>query len=259
MTAQLSWDLHVHPGPSSVPRWGTGAEIQAAARRAGVKGFVWKSHERHTAKDCAALPSGAPRAIGSASLNAWATPESVSAALADGAFWIWGPTYRDGHVGWDTDLPKDWSAFAAILTTTARPLVLATGHLGAEGRRAFAELASTSPLLLCSITHALYVNPDEVSMLVKLGCVFEVDLYTGTRDIAGRPRVEFAAGNRAVRDRGASVYLTTDCGQLAVGDPYLFSREVLATLGSQIGDALVAEIAVANPERVAAHALETVS
>lgn len=33
---QLSWDFHVHPGPSSVPRWGNGAEIQAAAARAGV-------------------------------------------------------------------------------------------------------------------------------------------------------------------------------------------------------------------------------
>jgi hypothetical protein len=66
---QLAWDLHVHPGPSSVRRWGTGAQIQAAAARAGLRGFLWKSHERHTSLACADLPR-TPRAIGSASLNA---------------------------------------------------------------------------------------------------------------------------------------------------------------------------------------------
>src|SRR5262245_38517806 len=98
---QLSWDLHVHPGPSSVPRWGTGAEIQAAAARAGLAGFVWKSHERHTPLDCAALPPE-PRAIGAASLNAWAGPDDVERAIADGARWLWGPSRLPGlMLGWD--------------------------------------------------------------------------------------------------------------------------------------------------------------
>ena len=91
----LSWDLHLHPGPSNVPRWGSGSQIWEAARDAGVAGFVWKSHEFHTADRAAALPAGPPHAFGSASLNPWAGVEDVMAAVEVGARWVWGPTQNE--------------------------------------------------------------------------------------------------------------------------------------------------------------------
>jgi hypothetical protein len=252
---QLSWDLHVHPGPAPVPRWGLGADIQAAARRAGLKGFVWKAHDRHTARDCAELAEPTPRAVGSASLNAWARPDSLAAAIAEGARWVWGPTWIDGRIGWETPLPDAWPDFAAIVEKDTAPLVLATGHLGAEGRQAFAALSGRRPGLLCSITHSLYLDADEAAVLRDRGCVFEVDLYTATRAIEGRPVLDLARGVQALRGLGATVYLTTDCGQPAVGDPYVFSGQILAGLERDLGEETLAEIAVTNPHRVAAHAL----
>ncbi len=250
---QLSWDLHVHPGPSSVPRWGTGAEIQAACARAGVAGFVWKSHEGHTARACRDLPAAGPRPIGSASLNAWATPDNVKGALDDGAGWVWGPTYLEGRVGWDLPLPVAWSAFAGLLRAYRRPLVLATGHLGVEGRRAFAEFASELPHITCSITHSLYLHRDETTALRRLGCLFEVDLYTATHEIHGRPSVDAAAGIAALHSEGTHVYVTTDCGQKDVGDPYVFSRRTLDAIAATMGEAETHEVAVANPARLAEH------
>jgi hypothetical protein len=251
----LSWDLHIHPAPSSVPRWGDGAAIQAACARAGVAGFVWKSHDMHSARLAAAL-APAPRAFGSASLNAWATPQSVIEALADGARWVWGPTYRDGKPGWELPLPAEWTAHAAILLAVARSIVLGTGHLGAEGRRTLAALARETPALKCSVTHALYLAPEEVRALAAMGCVFEVDLYTATRAIHGRPDLDLVDGLRRLLDAGVFVYLVTDAGQVDVGDPYVFSERILDDLVDVLGEDTVRMLAVDNPRAVVAHVTE---
>lgn len=255
MAVQLSWDLHVHPGPSSVPRWGTGAEVQAAAKRAGVKGFVWKSHEHHTARDCSALPELSPRAIGSASLNAWATPASVAEAIADGARWVWGATYAAGGVDWDLPLREDWPAFAKVISDAQQPLVLATGHLNQEARVALARFAEPLPHVICSITHSLYLDAAEVRALHAHGASFEVDLYTATHAIHGRPAFDLAASLLALHGEGVRIYLTTDCGQLAVGNPYKFSAVTLSALEEEIGSALLTELAIQNPAAIAAHAI----
>ena len=221
--AQLSFDLHVHPGPSSVPRWGTGAEVQAAAARAGVRGFVWKSHDGHTARACREL-AATPRAIGSASLNAWAGKDDVAAAVGDGARWVWGPTYKDGKVGWELPLPSSWDGDRRLAARMPRaagswdrtPRRPRTPRLRRACRRA-------PPHLLCSITHSLYLPEDEVVALRGLGCVFEVDLYTGTHKLPDRPPIDLATGIPRLRALGATVYLTSDAGQRDTGDPYVFS------------------------------------
>jgi hypothetical protein len=256
---QLSWDLHVHPAPSTVPRWGDGAAIQAAAARAGVRGFVWKSHEMHTAKLAVALPRSGPRAIGSASLNAFATPESVRNAIAAGARWVWGPTYDAGGVGWDLPLPPIWNDVVAVLQSLQTPLVLATGHFGAAGRRAFAELARQLPNARCSITHSLYLADDEVAALHRLGCAFEVDFYTAAHAVHGRPAIDLAAGLQRLSALGVFAYLVTDAGQVATGDPYLFSAATLGALRGRLSDELLQTVAVTNPAAMAAHALSEVA
>lgn len=253
---QLSWDLHVHPGPSSVPRWGIGAEIQATAARAGVAGFVWKSHDGHTIRQCLDLPHPTPVAIGSASTNEWATAASIEQAITDGARWIWGTTHSAGRVGWDLPLHRDWSTIAGIVRACQTPLVLATGHLSSKDRLVLAELAAGSDKLRCSITHSLYLGAPEAATLRELGCLFEVDLFTATRAVHGRPPVNLARGIRQLSELGADVYLTTDCGQVEVGDPYLFSARILTELESELGTDTLEQIARRKPAALAAHALK---
>src|SRR5439155_858320 len=121
----LSYDLHLHPGPSVAPRWGDGRRVWDAAAAAGVHGFVWKAHERHTAELCRELPAVPVRAIGSASLNGWATARDVMEAVDAGARWIWGPTLTgDGSIGWELPLPGWWDDLAGRLSTSGKRLVL---------------------------------------------------------------------------------------------------------------------------------------
>jgi hypothetical protein len=245
----LSYDLHVHPGPSVAPRWGDGRRVWEAAAAAGVKGFVWKAHERHTAELCRQLPADPVRAIGSASLNTWATIGDVMEAVDAGARWIWGPTLgRDGSIGWDLPLPEWWESLAARLSTPGRQLVLATGHLGAEGRAALAELADIHQHLVCSVTHSLYVSPDELGRLAQRGCVFEIDAYTLTAEIEGRKRADLRPVVEALTAAGALVYFTSDGGQEATGDPFLFGAEALEQVATMIGATAADTLGVRNPD-----------
>src|SRR5205823_4148454 len=175
----LSYDLHVHPAPSVARRWGDGLRVWQAAAEAGVLGFVWKAHEEHTVARCRELPAEPVRAFGSASLNPWAGFDDVTGAIEAGALWLWGPTQDTaGAIGWERPLPRDWSRIVGWLREFDGPLVLATAHLGAEGRAAFVELAADRESLVCSVTHSLYVPLEEARALAACGCVFEVDAYT---------------------------------------------------------------------------------
>ena len=96
----------------------------------GVLGFVWKSHERHTVACCQELPDVPVRAIGSASLNPWSSFDDVTAAIDDGAAWLWARrSTPPAAIGWELELPAYWLRLAAWLAELEQPLVLATGHL----------------------------------------------------------------------------------------------------------------------------------
>ena len=197
-----------------------------------------------------------PRAIGSASLNAWAGPDDVERAILDGARWLWGPSRRPHlELGWDLPLPAWWPELVARLEHLDGPLVLATGHLDATGRRAFAELAASSSRYLCSVTHAASLDRREVADLQRLDCLFEVDLYTTVHAVPGRSRPDLVSAVGALRAWGASVYLTTDAGQPETGDPYTFAEGVLEPLVGALGIEEVEGMARTIPERVAGHAL----
>lgn len=240
----LSYDLHVHPAPSAAPRWGDGRRVWEAAAHAGVRGFVWKAHEEHTVEHCRMLPSEPVRAIASASLNPWAGYEDVTAALQTGALWLWGPTQNaNGRIGWELPLPLEWARIASWLRAFDGPLVLATGHLAAEGRAAFAEVAAARANLVCSITHSLYVPPEELTTLGALGCVFEIDAYTYVHELPGRIRGDL----EPLLDLGATVYLTSDGGQESTGDPFVFGARVLERIAGEIGDERAAALGIDNP------------
>jgi hypothetical protein len=249
----LSYDLHVHPGPSVARRWGDGRRVWRAAARAGVLGFVWKAHEEHTVARCRELPTEPVRAIGSASLNPWAGFDDVTVAIETGALWLWGPTQdAGGAIGWELPLPREWERIAAWVAEFDAPLVVATGHLGAEGRAAFAELAAGRPNRICSVTHSLYVPLEEARSLGDSGCVFEVDAYTYAHEIPGRTRGDL----RELLDLDALVYYTSDGGQQSTGDPFAFGARVLDELAAEIGAERAREIGVVNPAAIVAR-LET--
>ena len=244
----LSYDLHVHPAPSAVPRWGDGARVWQAAADAGVLGFVWKAHEEHTAARCRTLPAEPVRAIGSASLNPWARVADVVDAIDQGALWVWGPTQDGpGEIGWDLPLPRFWDDLSAWLSECASPLVLATGHLGAEGRAAMARLCARSDALICSITHALYVPLEEALSLAAGGCAIEVDAFTYAFPPEGLQRFDVRRHVHTLLDAGALVYFTSDGGQASTGNPFDFGARVLDELAAVVGDDAAGVIGVDHP------------
>jgi hypothetical protein len=247
MGMPLAYDLHVHPGPSSVPRWGDGRRVWEAAREAGVRGFVWKSHEEHTAARCRDLPSSPVRPIASASLNSWADLRSIAAAIDDGAQWIWGPTTTaDGQIGWDLPLPRDWLEIAAWLRERRPQAVLATGHLGPEGRMELARIAAEARLP-CSVTHALGIPLDDALELARAGCALEIDAYTYVHTPPGRTIVDIAEAVSEFDRVGALVYFTSDGGQSNTGDPFVFADRVLGMLGRRLSSTMVRRLSIDGP------------
>ena len=217
----------------------------------GVRGFVWKSHEEHTVARCRQLPTEPVRAIPSASLNPWASFEDITKAIEGGALWLWGPTQtEDAEIGWELPLPRDWAPVREWLSGLQQPLVLATGHLDAYGRAAFAALATEHEHLLCSITHSLYVPLEEALMLAAQGSMFEVDAFTYTFDLEGRTRAEMGGHLSALSRAGALVYFTSDGGQTSTGDPFAFGERVLGQIGELIGSEAAAALGVANPAAI---------
>jgi Family of unknown function (DUF6282) len=249
----LSYDLHVHPAPSAVPRWGDGARVWQAAADAGVLGFVWKAHEEHTAVRCRALPAEPVRAIGSASLNPWARVADIVGAIGEGASWVWGPTLKtQGEIGWDLPLPPFWDELSIWLSDRQSPLVLATGHLGGEGRADFARLCAGSDALICSITHSLYVPLDEALSLAASGCAIEVDAFTYAFPPEGLERRDVRRHVHTLLDAGALVYFTSDGGQASTGNPFDFGARVLDELAAVVGHDAAGVIGVDHPAALVA-------
>jgi hypothetical protein len=248
----LAYDLHLHPGPSSVPRWGDGERVWRAAAAAGVGGFVWKSHEEHTVERCRELPTEPVWAIPSASLNPWAAYDDVVEAVEAGARWLWGPTMTaDGEIGWDLPLPAEWDRLAGWLVSRRPRVVLATGHLGPAGRSAFARAASAAGRP-CSVTHSLYVPVEEALGLAGQGCAFEIDAYTYAHPLEGRARNDLAAMVAELTRAGALIYFASDGGQAATGDPFAFGARVLAEVERLLEPAAVHRLAVDGPRAMVA-------
>ena len=253
MTA-LVHDLHVHPAPSKAERWGDGRRVWDAAAEAGVRTFVWKAHEEHTVERCAALPPGPVRALASASLNPWARFDDVVEAIEGGARWLWGCTMTAGvEIGWDLSLPEWWPELAKWLAGYPQPLILGTGHLGPEGRLAFAELARASAHT-CSITHSLYIPLTEALAHAAAGCALEIDGYTFANPLPGRRRGSLTELVEQALEVDALVYFTSDGGQASTGNPFAFGRRVLEDFEAIVGPERTRRLAIDGPAAVLAAA-----
>lgn len=247
----LSWDLHVHPGHAAEGRWGDGAAVHHAARRSGVQGFVWKTHAG-CSLDAAAALVGPPHVIPSISLNSATSAAALEAALDNGVRWIWGPSRKpDGGLAWELPLPADWAVMRSALDRYDGPLVIATSHLDRAGRSEIAHLCAERSDRLCTVTHSLYLDDDEVIRLARLEAVFEADLYTLTRTVRDW-RVPLGARTTLIHESGASIYLTSDAGQAATGDPYEFVAGALERIETELPD-LLPELIRHTPSQVVRH------
>ena len=81
-------------------------------------------------------------------------------------------------------------------------------------------------------------------MLAGLGCMFEIDAYTLSRDLAGRTRVPPEDTVGSLLETGSCVYFTSDGGQQATGNPFLFAKRVLEDLEARIGSVAARAIGV---------------
>jgi Family of unknown function (DUF6282) len=252
----LSWDLHIHPGPPEEGRWGDGEQVRRAAQRAGVAGFVWKSHRgTGTHHDCQSLPHSPPYALPSITLNVGVTAADLERALEMGVRWIWGPSrLADGSLGWELPLPEAWPKMRQILVSCDKPLVVSTSHLGAGGRQEVAELAGSSSTITCSVTHSLDLLDAEVRALAALSAVFEADLYTMFNPVRQSPRAALPGRAQLCWSLGTALYLTSDAGQMSTGDPYQFVADCLSSLA--LGPDMREQLAVAAPREVAARVFE---
>ncbi len=110
------------------------------------------------------------------------------------------------------------------------------------------------------MTHSLYLHDSEVRALAEMGTVFEADLYTMFNDIRSAPvaplpsRADLCWSARGPRGLGRLLYLTSDAGQLATGDPYQFVAHCLSSLA--LPHDMKGTLAMSAPREVAAQVFE---
>ena len=112
---QGSYDLHIHPIPSHVPRLLDDFEVLAQAEEAGMGGVLLKNH--HEPTGARALPANRrgegfrAKAYGAAVLN-WPlgglNPYAVHSALKMGAHVIFMPTRDAANCLFHGDMPGDF-------------------------------------------------------------------------------------------------------------------------------------------------------
>jgi hypothetical protein len=234
-THAISWDLHVHAGPSSAPRWGTDLDLVEAAHRHGVRGFVLKSHHESTAGRAVIANAfgariGSPvRVVGSIVLNPWVTFTEMDRALKLGAKVVFWPTRGARGRSRDLRLPRFHRRF--LERAAAANCVVATGHLALDEA---AQLVADGARLSLPVIATHPFNPDVgvglegARRLAELGAVVEVDAYSLHLRPDDVPAIADAI--EGLLASGARVVLTSDGGQAATGDPFVFATRALRSL-----------------------------
>ena len=223
-------DFHVHSGPDSRPRSVSDLEVARIAKRAGMRGLVFKNHFTMTA-DRAALAMqvvdgieifggvALNRAVGG--LNAEAVRQLVAFSGGRGKV-VWLPTFdaefwmtRAGQPGEFVPVMRDGEpepALGEIFDLIAEhELVLAMGHSSPEEVLALIPEARRRGVGHILVTHALGQQPsrDQLAEMARLGAVMElVWLAVGNGEFT---LAKYAA---VIREVGARHFLlSSDLGQ----------------------------------------------
>ncbi|MCK6579374.1 MAG: DUF6282 family protein [Anaerolineae bacterium] len=245
-----AFDLHVHSAPCVYPRLADDLTIAEAARDAGLRGMVFKSHHEATVGRAAAVNAALTRqnptpfnTYGSVTLNhalGGINPAAVETALKTGARVVWLPTVdSQGHVdafgysgSWDVQGAEFHAQRSAPLTILAQGaltpqvkailslcqeqgVALATGHLGKAEVVALAQFARRQRFERLVITHPLFrvpgFQPEELPELVAPGVFFEFT-YCALSPMWRHTTVEDTVA--AIQTVGVEqAYLSSDGGQ----------------------------------------------
>lgn len=261
-------DLHVHSGPDLRPRRLDDVALARAARAAGYRAILLKSHHTLTA-DRAAIAEqvvGGVRVFGGLALNhavGGMNPAAVETALRMGAKEIWMPTVSavveharvnkpdpvrvdDGH---GRLLPAAREVLALIRD---RGAILGTGHLTIDEVRLVVAEARDLGLRRILLTHPehplLAFSLDAQRALAAQGVLFERCFCFSLGAIPGHP-VPLSQIAAAIREVGAdSTVLATDLGRADLPDPVEGLGVYLAELAREgLPEADLAVMARENP------------
>jgi len=244
-------DLHIHTRPDVQPRMLDDIQAATAAKTAGMRAILIKSHVVPTAgRACIAERTvGGVRVFGALVLNQEVggfNPAAVETAIRMGAKVIWMPTRsaknmhrRAGRRGGLTVFRRDGSIAPIIhqilqLIREAN-IVLATGHLSASESVALVSLANAAGLRKIVVTHPeaefIRMPTSTQAELAAHGVYFErcfvdtlpsMDCATSIEEISAQIR---ALGCR-------STVLSTDLGQPGNPEPIEGLSSYLASLAT---------------------------
>jgi hypothetical protein len=190
-------DLHLHSGPDVRPRMLDDIDLARAAKAAGYRAILLKSHHTVTA-DRATIAEkvvGGIRVFGGLALN-WPTgginPDAVDFALRIGARQVWFPTYcavvEHGHKRgkrFNTEPVRVLDGQGRVLPAVREVLallrdagaILGTGHLGTDEVKAVVAEARAMGLEKILVTHPehpfIRMSVADQRALAAQGCLFE--------------------------------------------------------------------------------------
>ncbi|QDT55882.1 hypothetical protein Pan44_39300 [Caulifigura coniformis] len=257
MTAEPKWedvslegafDLHVHAGPDTRPRWYSALEMAERARNAGMSGFVLKNHNWETATLAAEVRDRFPDllVVGGIVLNR-ATggfdPSRVMQALAAGGRLVWLPTVNGcgecEHLSRAGALPvvDEQGEIVAPLrrifhAIASADAVLATGHISAAEVPVVLRTARQDGVRRFVLNHPeipFLQFPIELQADVQgMGAIIE-HCYPRPESTSGFNGI--AAETRAIGIR--SVVLATDLGRPDLPDPFEGFKRFIAAMTSR--------------------------
>ncbi len=227
-------DLHIHSAPDVRIRRHTDLELAAAARTAGARAIVIKSHHVPTMDRAWHSTQATPGVLvyGAVTLN-WPVGElnhhAVSTALKQGAKTVWLPTLhaqnhrrKEGHDDGIvvTRHGRVVDALARIFELVAEAdAILATGHIGPEEIPIVVAAALEKKVRKIVITHPEHdivgLSLEQQRELLRNFPSVIFERHYAQPDGQGGYKMNFATNRLAIKELGAaSTALATDAGQV---------------------------------------------
>jgi hypothetical protein len=278
-----SIDMHLHCAPDTVPRKLDALELARKAKDAGMKAIVLKSHTYPTAPLATMVEKALSgiKVFGGLALNdsvGGINPQAVKSAIALGAKVIWMPTISARHQlkGMRTTSARAHMAklgrgagdgitilnasgevipevVEIIALVEEANIILASGHLSLEERKALVKEARRAGLRKFVVTHPEFdltrMSNQEQKELLRYGAFFERCYFAAT-ELGGSLNPSIIA--ESINEVGPeSTILSSDLGQVGNPDPLEgFRRYVQQMLGCGIREEALHLMIRENPSRL---------
>lgn len=281
-------DLHIHVQPSVRKRIADSRELVEAAAAVGMRGILFKDHDRSTVPDAhhAAALETPVIAAGAVCLNAPSgglNPAAAEAALQMGARAVFLPTdsAHNDAVFWEARLGdvahrtaavgehgREWTMsidavdggggllpeVAAVIDLCARAgALVCTGHLSTQEVTAVVDACADRGARVC-VTHApmfTQAGADDLRRWAATGAILELVAVTCCGHLPQEIMRSYAMEAALIEEVGAAAFtLSTDLGQ--VGNPTPadgLAQFVDGLLGEGIAEDDIAVMTRVNPAR----------